>query len=84
MRVVILGLIAAVSLLVPEAIAQTALTGQVTSTEEGPMEGVLVSAKRDRLHHHHYGRERRAGPLRLPGRETGARPVRVARSRGRL
>src|SRR5205085_6150532 len=28
------------------AIAQSALTGQVTSAEEGPMEGVLVSAER--------------------------------------
>src|SRR5205085_1439127 len=28
------------------AIAQSALSGQVTSAEEGPMEGVLVSAKR--------------------------------------
>jgi virginiamycin B lyase len=27
--------------------AQTALTGQVTSQEEGPMEGVLVSAKKE-------------------------------------
>jgi virginiamycin B lyase len=46
MRRLILGLLASFSLLVPDAIAQTALTGQVTSTEEGPMEGVLVSAKR--------------------------------------
>jgi virginiamycin B lyase len=30
-----------------EAQAQTALSGQVTSTEEGAMEGVVVSAKRD-------------------------------------
>src|ERR1700730_12321245 len=27
--------------------APSALSGQVTSTEEGPMEGVLVSAKKD-------------------------------------
>ena len=27
--------------------AQSALTGQVTSAEEGPMEGVVVSAKKD-------------------------------------
>jgi streptogramin lyase len=46
MRGLILGLLASLSLLVPEAIAQSALTGQVTSAEEGPMEGVLVSAKR--------------------------------------
>jgi streptogramin lyase len=46
MRGLIFGLLASLSLLVPEAIAQSALTGQVTSAEEGPMEGVLVSAKR--------------------------------------
>jgi virginiamycin B lyase len=46
MRGLIPGLLAVFGLLVPDAIAQTALTGQVTSTEEGPMEGVLVSAKR--------------------------------------
>jgi len=46
MRGLILGLLAAFSLLVPDAIAQSALTGQITSAEEGPMEGVLVSAKR--------------------------------------
>jgi virginiamycin B lyase len=45
-RRLILGLLASFSLLVPEAMAQSALSGQVTSTEEGPMEGVLVSAKR--------------------------------------
>jgi virginiamycin B lyase len=44
MRGVILGLLA--SLLLSDAMAQTALTGHVTSAEEGPMEGVLVSAKR--------------------------------------
>ena len=40
-----LGLLSVVSLLAPDAMAQT-LSGQVTSTEEGAMEGVLVSAKR--------------------------------------
>src|SRR2546425_9496497 len=32
--------------LVAQAQSKTALTGQVTSAEEGPMEGVLVSAKK--------------------------------------
>ncbi|MEJ0077165.1 MAG: carboxypeptidase regulatory-like domain-containing protein [Alphaproteobacteria bacterium] len=45
MRGLILGLLFPVCLLAPDAMAQT-LSGQVTSTEEGPMEGVLVSAKR--------------------------------------
>src|ERR1051325_8796981 len=40
-----LGLLSGVCLLAPDAMAQT-LSGQVTSAEEGPMEGVLVSAKR--------------------------------------
>src|SRR5579864_6923106 len=31
-----------------QAQTPTALSGQVTSTEEGPMEGVVVSAKKDR------------------------------------
>jgi len=45
MRKLILGLLSGVCLLAPEAMAQT-LSGQVTSAEEGAMEGVLVSAKR--------------------------------------
>ena len=44
--------------------AQTApLTGQVSASEEGPMEGVLVSAKRDGTTVTGHGRERQAGPL---------------------
>src|SRR3954464_6666346 len=39
------GLLSNVCLLAPDAMAQT-LSGKVTSSEEGPMEGVLVSAKR--------------------------------------
>ena len=51
MRGLILGLFASFSLLVSGTTAQTALTGQaltgqVTSAEEGQMEGVLVSARR--------------------------------------
>jgi virginiamycin B lyase len=45
MRSLILGLLAALTFPL-DAIAQIVLTGQVTSSEEGPMEGVLVSAKR--------------------------------------
>src|SRR3954467_6149582 len=41
----VLGLLSGVCLLAPDATAQT-LSGKVTSAEEGPMEGVLVSAKR--------------------------------------
>jgi carboxypeptidase family protein/uncharacterized protein DUF2442 len=41
----ILSLLFPVCLLAPDAMAQT-LSGRVTSAEEGPMEGVLVSAKR--------------------------------------
>ena len=46
MRGLIFGLLASFGLLISGAHAQSALTGQVTSAEEGPMEGVLVSAKR--------------------------------------
>ena len=52
MRIVIVGVVAGLGLFQIQANAPafaqtaTALTGQVTSTEEGPMEGVLVSAKR--------------------------------------
>jgi len=46
MRTIILALFASLGLLQLPAAAQTALTGQVTSADEGAMEGVLVSAKR--------------------------------------
>jgi streptogramin lyase len=46
MRGWIFGLLTSLGLLISDAHAQSALTGQVTSAEEGPMEGVLVSAKR--------------------------------------
>ena len=35
--------------------AGAALSGRVSSQEEGPMEGVLVSAKRGCCHHNHGG-----------------------------
>src|SRR5947207_10302587 len=50
MRILIVALLAALSLAFQSgspAVAQSvALTGQIASAEEGPMEGVLVSAKR--------------------------------------
>ena len=66
--------------------AQTpaALAGQVTSAQEGAMEGVLVSAKKARRDHHHHGVERPRGPFQLPGLQTRARPICVAHPRGRL
>ena len=45
MRIFAPALLAVIGLCFP-ATAQISLTGQVTSAEEGPMEGVLVSAKR--------------------------------------
>ena len=50
MRHFLLATTAALALSVPAvgaAYAQAILTGQVTSTEEGAMEGVVVSAKQD-------------------------------------
>ena len=53
------GLVAFTLLLCDAASAQTAaLAGQVASPDEGAMEGVLVSAKKSRLHHHPHGRHR--------------------------
>ena len=51
MRIVFIALLSAVAVSCPAGHAQTktqmpaALTGQVSSAEEGPMEGVLVTAK---------------------------------------
>ena len=54
---------------VPPLAAQTrdpvALSGQVTSAEEGPMEGVLVSAQEVRVHGHDHGRLRSRRPVSL-------------------
>src|SRR5947209_10665015 len=51
MRIVTIFACAALAALLLQAgtpaAAQVALSGQVTSAEEGPMEGVLVSARRD-------------------------------------
>ena len=64
--------------------AQSALTGQVTSAEEGAMEGVVVSAKKDGSTISDQRRHRRAGPLRVPGRPARARPVHPEGARRRL
>src|SRR5690242_14682737 len=43
----LVGALAAMALVPAQAQTQAALTGQVSSAEEGMMEGVLVSAKKD-------------------------------------
>ena len=73
----------------PPAAAQgadgaAALAGQVASTEEGPMEGVIVSAKKDGSNYHRQRHHQRAGPLQLPGGAARARPLQPANSRGRI
>ena len=67
----------------PAQTAAPALTGKVTA-EQGALEGVLVSAKKERLHRHHHGGERQRRPLQLPGRQAGTRPIFAAHSGGRL
>ena len=61
-----------------------ALTGRVSSAEEGPMEGVVVTRQEGRLHHLDFGRDRRQGPLQLPGSEARARPLHAEDPRDRL
>ena len=43
----LVGVLAGLALVPAQAQTQAALTGQVSSAEEGMMEGVLVSAKKD-------------------------------------
>ena len=50
-----------------------ALTGRVSSEQEGPMEGVVVSARREGSTDLDFGRDRRQGPLQLPGSEARGR-----------
>ena len=64
--------------------APAALSGKVSAAGEAALEGVLVSAKKDRRHHHHHGRQRREGSLQLPCLETRARPIRSLDPRDRL
>ena len=65
--------------------ADAALTGVVTSAEEGAMEGVLVSAKKER---HHTSPitvvTERKGAIAFRAAKTRFRPVRDANSCGRL
>ena len=46
-RLLLVGLVATLGIACPVFAADIALTGRVTSIEEGAMEGVLVSAHRD-------------------------------------
>ena len=62
----------------------SALTGTVTSQADGPMEGVLIGAKRDGLDDQHLGRQQRAGPVQLPARPDGTGPLRDQHPRRRL
>ena len=53
--------------------AAAALAGQVASTEEGPMEGVIGQRpKKEWFAHHHQCHHQRAGPLQLPGGATSS------------
>ena len=64
-----------------EAPAAVALSGQVSSAEEGAMEGVVVSARRAGSTVTVRRRQRCARPLRLPDREAGARRLHAAHPR---
>ena len=64
--------------------AAAALAGQVASTEEGPMEGVIVSAKKDGSTITISVITNAQGRLQLPGGATRARPVQPANPRGRI
>jgi hypothetical protein len=48
-----------------EADVALALTGQVTSAEEGPIEGVLVTSEASRLHNGYDRGSRRKGTIPL-------------------
>ena len=52
--------------------APPALRGTVTSDREGPMEGVLVSARRQGSTDHRDGGQQRQGRIRIPGGPAGA------------
>ena len=67
--------LAGAGLLPASAQTPAALTGQVTSAEEGAMEGVLVSAKKAGSTITDHGRQRRAGQLQLSRRQARARPI---------
>ena len=66
--------------------AQTpaALTGQVTSGEEGADGGRAGQRQEGRLHCHDHRRQRRAGQLQLSRRQARARAIFLAHSGGRI
>ncbi len=70
----LVGALAWMPLLSAQAQTAVALSGQVSSAEEGPMEGVLVSAKKEGSHHHRDGRHRR-DRVNTASRRTGSTPV---------
>ena len=67
-----------------EAQAPLALSGQVTSAEEGPMEGVVVSAKKDGSTISISVVTDAAGPFCFPGREARTRSLRIKSAGGGL
>jgi hypothetical protein len=67
-----------------QARAAAALTGQVSSAEEGAMEGVVVSARKDGSTISISVVTGRAGPLCFSGRATRARTLHVEGARRRL
>jgi len=67
----------------PQAQTASALSGQVTSAEEGPMEGVVVSAKEDGSTISISVVTNPAGAC-FPGHETRTRTLRIESARGRL
>ena len=68
----------------PQAQAPTALSGQVTSTQEAH-DGRRPGQRQERgLDHHHHGGDQRQGPLQLPGRPPPAGQVHDLDPRRRL
>ena len=73
------------ALLSGSALAQSAaLSGQVSSAEEGTMEGVLVSAKKEGSTITTTVVIERQGPVQLPGRQARARQIHHHHPRRRL
>ena len=71
---------------VPPARAQSAatLTGHVSSAEEGPMEGVVVSAKKDGATFTISVVTEKGGGYAFPADQIGARPLQALDPRRRL
>ena len=62
----------------------SALSGQVTSVEEGPMEGVVVSAKKDGSTISISVVSNAAGALRVSGHAARTRTLHIESARGRV